>query len=566
MKQIKLILTICLWMVIVLLLCTSCGDSDDDDDSESAPATDDDDDDNTQDGDDDNDDSVVDVICDYIEMTAPPAPPNPVNGATTPDELNRYRLFRYRQDTGDLPPRSVNSIIVFLPGWGAGAADFMFAAPDIVKSANGDIEIWVPDRRSEMMEDQWGMDLAEYYKDPQIAYDYYFNNLPVEGKTFEGFLDPYSAETDMMSEWGIDLELQTILELIEIVPEDKRAENVILGGHSMGVRTARMFTSYEFPDGMFGYEYLAGLILYDGKETYEPLSEEEYLLALDRIRKGEEKRFKSQFHNLADVSTYYLIQYLAMAASEGFGEGDPRFGPDGHIGSWYYFGLLGLLLTRFQNIEMTNEAFFGLALDDESSPLLWAFSGQMGRLTGGKLNRDALGTFPDDKNASYSWLNYDEFFPEELVDIQNMLKLLYAGPSDFTDGYYSSRLLLEHMIAVDIDTTGTWMDNYFHYYPSLIDIPVLGVRSGYMAGTNVFEEFRDKLAPIRGTNESRTDYGFDIIDVFTWSHMEVLIVQADRNPIYPGVVDWAKQWTHGEVQIPHFGTLISSYEAKGTYK
>lgn len=535
--------------VLAWALCpVGCGDDDDDDSDDSGN-----DDDDSEDDDDDNDDSYPPfaVIYDYVIIEGEPAPPNPATNTPSPEKYNAIPLFRFRQDTGDLPPRPVKSIVILWNGFGAGASQFQMLALDLVEKAQGEIEVWVPDRRTALLEDQFGLDVAEAEKNPWIVQDYYFEGQTVNGQTFDGWLDAYSSDLDMLSEWGIDLQFEDYRRIVELVPEEFRRTNVYVGGHSQGVRTTMMFGAYEFPDGKLGSDLVAGLIFYDGKNQVEALTEFSYLQRLNDIRTGDYPRYDAQ-GLFGDPSIFFQLEYFGMLITDGFGQGDPQMGPDGHLNDFGSFDLILKFMARFRNVTLTNEAWFGLVLDDESGPINAGFSAHMGALTGGTLGQDAMGVYPNQNGASYSWLNYNEVDPEEYVDIQKMGRMLYEGPSDFIDLYYSSRLFLDHHLAGDMETEGTWRHDYVHYYTSRIDAPIFCVKSKYLNNLNVYSDYLVNLPPVRNSDKPRTEEGFTIADVPELSHMEILMVEPDRNEIYDELLVWLDRWSEGTVTVPAF--------------
>ena len=555
-----------IWFVILSFMIGGifgCANDDDDDDSNGSSGNDDDDssDDDNDDDDssgDDDDNTPIKVISEVLTLDTAAAPANPVTGAETPDELNKIIIIRYRQDTGDEPPRPVKSILLFAMGWGAGATQMTLMAEDLIQKTGGDIEVWAIDRKTNLLEDTWGMDKAEAAKDPQIAYDYYYAGLPIDGKTFDGWYDPMSPDLDMMSEWGVDEFFEAMRLIIEQIPEENRQTNVFIGGHSQGARTARMFAAYEFPDGTLGTDLIAGLIQWDsadhqGDETY---TEEEYLDILDDLRVGTLPRFYGQDYYSEEASTVFLMQYFAMAATEGFGNGDPRFGPDGFLQEWPGFiGFVKPFLLRLRNVNLTNEAFVGYLVDNDSG-FIREFTGHLGSLGGGTLGQDRFGVYPNENGATYYWKHYKDTDPQELVDIQRVIRMIYEGPSNFTDTYNSFRFLIEHFMAQEVESEGTWVHNYFHYYTSKIDVPIFCLEGQFVEGTGAYEHLRDSVAPVRGFDLPREELGFEIFQVHDWSHLEVILVEPDRNPAYNALLNWLDNWSSGEVQVPLFGDVV----------
>ena len=462
-------------------------------------------------------------------------------------------------DTGDAPPLPVKAIVIMLPGYTAGATQFMFFAQDLITMADGELEIWVMDNRSNLLEDNWGMDQAEAQQDPMLAWNYYFEGQEVEGKTFAGYHDPRSPELDMMTEWGIELRMKDINLLMQKIAESNpkgTAENVILGGHSRGVRYTQMYAAYRFEDDHLGTEDLAGMLFFDGGDAKAaaPMDEDDYLDELEEMRDRTDRRFSSDW---GGPSVYYRAEFLAMAAMEGWGDPeDDRLGPHGvYDPAWLgVFQLISDTLTLGNQVTLENDAFWGLMIDDEFTVSLNVFQGQMGTMTGGEIC-DSLGRkYPCDEQARYSWLHFDEVDPQERMDLRKLFRLTFEGPSDFFDPYYPSRFTLDDAAAGDLQTEGIdWRENYWKFATGLIDAPVLAVKGMILQGTTFYEDYRAQLADVRGNPGSpRDQVGFDIFDAPDWGHLEVLLIEPDRNPFYPEFLTWVDDWTTGTVQVPVF--------------
>ncbi len=89
-------------------------------------------------------------------------PPNPQGNVATPPEQNRVRVVRFRVDAA--PPRPSRAIVVMMPGFLAGAGSFDGLARAIVRRSTDTeaLEAWAIDRRSNLLEDTHGLDVAEF--------------------------------------------------------------------------------------------------------------------------------------------------------------------------------------------------------------------------------------------------------------------------------------------------------------------------------------------------------------------------------------------------------------------
>jgi hypothetical protein len=551
-----------LTLALVLAILPGCGDDDDDDDNDDDDVADDDDvdddddsvidDDDDDDNDDDNDDDTVfEVLFEPLLLDGIEPDPNPVTGATTPSDYWKIPFFRFRQNTFGNPPRPVKAILVLQTGYASGATDYFQAARDLITLADGDLEVWVTERRANLLEDQLAWDAAEEQKDPEIAADYYFHGLPYNGEYFQGFYPGNAPELEMISEWGMDLLFKDLRAIIEHVPQVSRATNVILGGYSRGARFTKEYASFQFEDGMIGCEELAGILMWDQgrKEDFVRTTEAEYLLWLYRIRSGVLPRFSTP--NVMS-KFFHDAQFYAMVGTEGFGPaGDPRYGPDGIYDDWGEYEWLVWFVTRGRDVNLSNESVFGLLMDDNST-FLGNFFAHLGRITGGTVGNDFIGEFPNEVGATYTWDNFNETTPEELVDMQKLLQLLYQGPGDFIEHYFPARFDADETAAGDLETTGTWAHDYLPFYTSLMDAPVYCLAGKWSVEDDVCNDYIDVLPPVRGQALPRSQAGFHTYEQPDWSHLEILFIEPDRNPFLPDLLDWIDSWTTGTVQVPEF--------------
>ena len=548
-----------IWLVGLLIgllavIAGGCGDDDDDDDNDDDAA---DDDDSTDDDDDDDDVPPFEkVVFEWLMIDGAVAPPNPVTGTATPPEYNQVPMFRCRQDTGNDPPRAVKSVLILLSGASAGPTDFVYMAQDLVTMAQGEIEVWAPDRRTHLLEDQTGWDAAEAAKDPRIAWNYYFEGAQVQGQTFAGYVQSDSPQGEMAAEWGIDLYMENVHKLVEKVEQEHRATNIFMGGHSRGAGFAQMYAAYEFSDGHKGSDDLAGILLIDGGRARFNVNttEEEYLQIVDEIRTGIRPRFNNTWGG--DPSFFDTLAFYAMCATPDYTDPqDPEMGPDGVLSDWGLFELIRPVITRGRKVTLTNEAFLALILDNASG-LVGAFFGHLGELAGGEVGNDFLGDFPKQNGASYYWKSYTESDPEELMDLQRMLHLTFEGPSDYGDPYYANRFQEDDLCAGTLLAEGTWREDYLPFYSNRADMPVYALAGELTNGTGFFEAYNAVLPAVRGSALPRNEFEFRIFPVPTWGHIDVILVAPDRNPFYVDFLAWMDMWSEGWIQIPAFGTSM----------
>lgn len=512
-----------------------------------------DDGDNNQTGEqpDDNNNDPVQAVFEYIILDAAPAPPNPVSGLGTPDQYNKIGFTRVRADTGLLEPREVSAILVLLSGHSLGGNEFFHLARELVEMTEGDVEVWLQERRSHFMEDNHGLQVAEQMHDPNYAHDYYLGGYEVAGKTFGGFKKALGDQTDHMSEWGLKLELADIRQILALVPQQQRSGTVYLGGHSRGVAFAQCYAAHRFDDGHLGNSDLAGLVLIDGGSREDsPPDAETYLEDIDKLRRSKLPRYIT--FPPVGPPIYIYIEMLAMAAAEGFGDpDDPEMGPDG---VWSRRGIISTLfkvLFRGKDIRMTNEALIGMFIDDDFS-IVKLLTGHFGSLTGGPMEQDGKRMRPIDEEALYSWVSSEQSDPVEPSDLQFFIQDIFEGPSNGLDRYYPKRLDMDLEVAWydNYRTIGTWRTEFFDQRNWEVDAPVYALATGLMDEQNLFIGYRDALGPVRGDTRPRTEAGFHMMFQTEWGHMDPVSARREANPFYPDLIWWMQENSTARVSVP----------------
>ncbi|MCZ7583924.1 MAG: hypothetical protein M5R36_11595 [Deltaproteobacteria bacterium] len=542
-----ILLALCFALASGAVGLTACGGDDDDDNDDDDVVTPDDDDDDAVSPDDDagDDDGEVRAVYEYLLIDTDAPPPNPVKNAATPDEYNKIPLFRFHAETDGKAAPPTRSIVIFSAGLAAGSNQMFHLARSLVELSRGRVEVWVPEKRHALLEDQFGMDLAEERNDPYIGYDYYWLGREVEGRTYQ-IPSPTGSDTDMMSEWGMDMWVHDIRRLVHMVPEEYRRTNVFLAGDSRGAGYMQVYAGYVFEDGSIGADEIAGLILWDGgfNAKNRPPFEFEYLNNLKALRNGTQRRYLD-----LQVRDFWFMEIFGMIATEGVGDpDDPYVGPDGFFYDYGSFGLLLPLLTRGHDVTVTNEAFFSMVLDSDHIPYP-LFMGHLGCLGGGPVGHDFLGDYPAQDGATYHWTRYDECDPPELVDSRKLTRMLWEGPSNFSDFHHSQRMELDMTVAGDMETEGTWRDKYLPVHSSRMDAPVFTIVSRLYEKEGLMERYRGQIAPTRDglVPREEDEDGFRLIYKTDWSHMDAIAVEKKFNPIFPVLLDWIDGWSAGEI-------------------
>lgn len=385
---------------------------------------------------------------DVLRVATPAPPPNPiaVAGADTPPEYNFVRVVRYRLDSD--PPRPARAIAVLMPGFLGGSQSYDALARALVRrsSPDGAIEAWAIDRRSNLLEDHHGLDVAEVRGDPELASGYYFGGQEVEGRRFAGMRT--QDDVPFMSEWGLATTIGDLHAVIELVPAALRKTHVVLVGHSLGASIAEEYAAWDF-DGRPGYEDLAGLVLIDGTTGSEggktlPLSREQYEGGLSGgfPRPGLTKiRASERIYTLpllgGDIYAVAAISSLRAA-----------WRPMDIISDPDRDAALRVLLGLNQIPPMTNRGALGFSFDRTYNGLSFA-AVTCGAGTGGRLERyrSLLGVdllHPTDLEATYDWVDFDKTQPHGHTALSDLARAWFLGPQlDFAEWYFPTRLALD---------------------------------------------------------------------------------------------------------------------------
>jgi pimeloyl-ACP methyl ester carboxylesterase len=512
-------------------------------------------------------------------------PKNPVSGEATPVELNKTRVVRYRVDSD--PPKPARAIIIMMPGFLGGGGSFDALAKAVVRRSAGDevFEAWAIDRRANFLEDRTGIEAAKAKGDPSIAQKYYFDNVPVDGKTFAGFVTGENA--GYASEWGLATTVGDLRNVISVIPQADRAGRVFLLGHSLGASVAEAYAAWDF--GTPGYQDLAGLMLVDGvggKEGDAPstIDQTQYEQggggSLTEPKVGVEKDLRTQKKTLYVLpflgqKAQVVSEYLALAAvldPNGIRKDDPQ-----------QEDLLAFLLgyrvgtptdgspARTKPANITNRAAFGMAFDDPSA-LLQFTAVNLGAPAGGPLaaykpltgDRDLLQ--PSDPNATYTWTDYDKTQPTENTNLTDFAKSWYAGEScNFGEWYFPQRLQVDVGVATTLNIEDTDFRSAKYgikaKFGSKIDVPIFGAAFALVKEAKAFDKLKATVSPTIGPShvgagKPRSDTSAFRAEVYpTLSHLDGLVGADDTGTevarFYESVVSFARVNTApGGVTVP----------------
>lgn len=407
----------------------------------------------------------------YVPMKAPPGP--------GPAKYDRVFVKQ-------LGPTSARTVLVLVPGTNGGAGGIVPVARDIVRRVPR-LQVWIVDRREQAFEDTSVFRTG----DPQRAQDYY---LGFQYKRVAGENAKFAAE------WGLKLQLSDLRSVVRRAAKGGR--RVILGGHSAGASTAVAYAAWDF-GGRPGYRDIDGLVLIDGG-------------LLGSFRSADLARAR---RDLADIRAGDVFNDLAAL-------GIPEIGP--------IFTEVGALLAYRRpdepsvlqetpgvpdsvkpSVRVTNEAFFGYAFDETTSPgYLATIHIRAGRLA--------------DTGDPRGWQD------GELTPIQRHARAWAAESPNATEWYYPRRLRLDIDAASPLrQTAAARFLGLRLMHGRRIDVPLYAYSTDLTEG-RVARGAR-RLAAISRVPKSR------VIDNRQAAHLDPLSAAPRRNRFLKTVVPFLKQ-------------------------
>jgi pimeloyl-ACP methyl ester carboxylesterase len=179
------------------------------------------------------------------------------------------------------PPQQPDAILVLVPGFEGGAADFRILAQNLIARAKQQaglvLEVWAFDRRTNQLEDSVGLDIAEEFLSPEIALDWLYGGelglpldpLLVAGPNRRAIFYDTQADVPFMASWTNLVFSRDIDAVVTAARAAARNQNVFLGGHSAGTGFTARYASTDFNlTGVGpadpGYAKLRGLVLLEG--------------------------------------------------------------------------------------------------------------------------------------------------------------------------------------------------------------------------------------------------------------------------------------------------------------
>ncbi|HEV8026152.1 MAG TPA: hypothetical protein VGP50_01915 [Stellaceae bacterium] len=234
-----------------------------------------------------------DVIAEFVAIPS-------ANSPGTPAALNEATFLRLRSAVDGEFPHPVDAVVIAQPGFASTAGLWFNTAAAMVHNASGHtcvsqadahcrLEVWVVQRRSNLMTDTLGLFVARAANDPTLALDYYFGpgilnvdpNRPgrfpfstppdqLFGRPGSVFRPLAQADVPFEADWGYETFSGDVLAMISLIKEETGARNIFLAGHSQGGLFTSVFAGTRLASGQLGQDLLAGLIFLDGGPTPPP--------------------------------------------------------------------------------------------------------------------------------------------------------------------------------------------------------------------------------------------------------------------------------------------------------
>jgi pimeloyl-ACP methyl ester carboxylesterase len=365
----------------------------------------------------------------------------PRENGTPPAECDYIRFLRFKLREAPQDPSAADAILLMIPGVVEGANGFEYIGRQTVYMAKTQygksFEVWAFDRRNNCLEDVTGAEAAEQETDlkkaEEIFINYYYKGVPLNGRTFKGFLK--SADVPFVSEFGLKMDTEDIYRIITtMIPDPEvRRSKVFVGGHSMGGIHTSMFAGWDF-DGSpatiddAGYRNCAGLFALDSTvvpstEVIKPfldslpqwlkdlginITEDIYRDAITLIRDGTLPRVVP----ILDGEVGALMEMVGFLAHKAPDQEHtairniPYSDNVDMLNRYFHSRTLERFLDGtddIKNFRFTNEALFGILFDDDFAPL-GMIQTSLGFLNGGEVVKK---DFPNSSDLEQIPILYD---------------------------------------------------------------------------------------------------------------------------------------------------------------
>lgn len=404
----------------------------------------------------------------------------PVGIKNLPAECQKIRYLRFGLAGSKGDGSDADAVLVLMTGILVSNNVMSFLGREMVAMAWNErgtrLEVWIPDRRYNSLEDLTGVEEAESTGNIDVALDYYYKGKSINGKKFSGYLK--NSDVPYMAEMGLKMIMDDVYTLITTLVPDRnvRKQKVFVGGHSLGGFLTAFFNGWDF-DGNpattedAGYNNCAGIVGLDTIlspfiELFDPLmamlpagiksmvpslAGGSYPLIVSGLKTNTLPRIIPLNMMGFTAETYMLLELIAIDANNRPDEECTLF--DRVDYSDNVATLLRLAHSRsllefmqatpsIEKYRYTNEALLGVLLDDNFMPIsICQASMGFPHGTVSKKNFPMPDNLPEippltdligilmsgdnmyianDKDTLYTWKNYDELGADELAYTSNV--------------------------------------------------------------------------------------------------------------------------------------------------
>lgn len=478
-------------------------------------------------------------------VTVDPGSKLAVQFGGTAVDLNRVRYTRYALTANAGKP--VDAVLVAMPGTLAAANSYLVLAENFVRrmwQVHGKVvELWGVDRRSVLLQDMAGLDVAERERSPLLALNWLYGGelgLALDPKLPRRAVFHDHTDVAFMANWSSQVHSLDLDAIVEQARAVARNQTVFLGGHSAGTGFAARYAATDFNltgagDPQPGYRKLAGLVLFEGPggalaaATPTPADLDAVIAAADgglydRVAAGAEPAYVSRPGLTPRVNAATEVSGLQIAV-EGTINGTQALlqADQGAAGNNVYAKVADFTPRAF---PVTAGASIGTFMDDDNLARTVFYSVSLGFL--GDARADGARVWLDNDTplpatafrdfgampATVSLATPAWGKEAEPTNLKRFARAFYLGQSTYSDWYYpSSGLLVGNSAAgggganLGLDTSALSLpvaqggrgraDIVNQTQARKIDIPVIafGGTNGLTPVPGIWRGFAEAIAP-----------------------------------------------------------------------
>lgn len=417
------------------------------------------------------------------------------------------------------------TIVVMMPGIYGGATTLELLASQLV-AAQSNLDVWVVDRRSNLLEDTSVLRQSIATENPMLAYDYYVKYYGEQN----GYSPPSEEQVSFMQYWGLKVHLADLHEVIKQATNE--SEQIYLLGHSLGASLISFYSAYMVEQGQAGEDYLDGLIFLDGVlgrtggfggiQWFNGLLDIAPRFTTDVLRNNASDSGLLNLQDVTGFNTFIPVnprEYVKSATVALLA----RFEPEG--------------LSPFYDFPITNRAAFGVNIDD-SFEVSTVFGASVGEVRDASLAGNLLPVLLDGDIGIYSKtvdgvargaevVSWDSTLEAKEVCNIDRFAHYHSNPlANYNEWYFPVELML------DIAGYSMELENVKGFKAtSEVRVPTLqfGASRGLVQELDVFATYNNLRAGSLISNY--------MIDDFT--HLDIMC--AEVNPVTTITLGWLEQ-------------------------